>query len=74
MIVGAAFFSLMHLMAFAGRINPVTLVVFLIVAFILGLIAGYQLEKTGSLIPAIIVHMMFNISGAIVDFTFRVIG
>jgi membrane protease YdiL (CAAX protease family) len=73
-IIAAAFFSLIHLMAFATTLNPFALVVFLIIAFILGLIAGYQLEKTGSLLPAVIVHMMFNISGSVVDSVFRFIG
>lgn len=73
-IIGAAYFSLIHLMAFAASLNPITLIVFLIIAFVLGMIAGYQLEKTGSLIPAIIVHMMFNISGSLVDSVFRLIG
>jgi len=71
---GAAFFSLIHLMAFAATLNPLTLIVFLVIAFILGLIAGYQLEKTGSLIPAVIVHMIFNISGSLVDSAFSLIS
>ncbi|MCK4302206.1 MAG: CPBP family intramembrane metalloprotease [candidate division Zixibacteria bacterium] len=32
-------------------------------ASVLGFIAGYQREKTGSLIPAIMVHMFGNIGG-----------
>jgi membrane protease YdiL (CAAX protease family) len=73
-IIGAAYFSLIHLMAFATTLNLITMIVFLIIAFILGLIAGYQLEKTGSLIPAIIVHMMFNISGSLVEWGAGLIG
>ena len=73
-IIGALHFSLIHLMAFAATLNPLTMVVFLIVAFILGLIAGYQLEKTGSLIPAMIVHMMFNISGSLVEWVAGFLG
>ncbi|MCP4582751.1 MAG: CPBP family intramembrane metalloprotease [candidate division Zixibacteria bacterium] len=66
-IIGAAFFSLMHLMAFATTMPSVTLIFFLLVAFLLGVLAGNQLEKTGSLIPAIIIHIIFNVSGSIVD-------
>jgi len=32
---------------------------------VLGLIAGCQKEKTGSLLPAIIVHMCFNIGASL---------
>jgi membrane protease YdiL (CAAX protease family) len=73
-IVGAVYFSLIHLMAFGKVGNPLTLAIFLIAAFILGLLAGYQLEKTGSLIPAIIVHMSFNISGTLVDRVARIVS
>jgi membrane protease YdiL (CAAX protease family) len=30
---------------------------------LLGIVAGYNREKTGSLIPAIIIHALFNIGG-----------
>jgi len=44
------------------------LLFFLLFAVIFGVIAGYYREKTGSLVPAVIVHMKFNISGSFVDF------
>jgi membrane protease YdiL (CAAX protease family) len=35
-------------------------------AFILGLIADYYHEKTGSLIPAYFVHLTFNVVGMVI--------
>ena len=66
-MVGAAFFALIHLMPFSGVMPPVTLIAFLLIALVLGLMAGYQLEKNRSLIPAILVHTMFNVSGWLVE-------
>lgn len=34
-------------------------------ATVLGLVAGYYREKTGSLIPAIMIHMLFNVYGSL---------
>lgn len=69
-IIGALFFALMHLMPFGGVLPILHLIAFLISATILGIAAGYYREKTGSLIPAVIVHMLFNVSGSLVDFLF----
>lgn len=67
-IVGALFFSLIHIMPLGATLGIYKLLFFLLLAAILGIIAGYYREKTGSLVPAIIAHMMFNISGNLVDF------
>ncbi len=67
-IVGALFFSFMHIMPLGASLGVFKLLIFLFFAAILGVIAGYYREKTGSLVPAVIVHMMFNISGSLVDF------
>jgi membrane protease YdiL (CAAX protease family) len=42
--------------------------VIVLFAFLLGIIAGYHREKSGSLAPAIIVHMFANIGGSIAGF------
>ena len=57
-IISGTFFGAMHIIAIPILGPPV--VVF---TTILGLIAAYYREKTGSLIPAIGIHMMFNIGG-----------
>lgn len=48
------------------RRNCYTQAGFLANAAVLGLIAGYYREKSGSLIPAIGAHMTFNIVGVVV--------
>ena len=60
-IVGAMLFGLMHLgiLSIGADIKYVFIIV--LFAILLGLIAGYQREKTGSLLPAYIVHACFNI-------------
>ena len=64
-IAAAVMFGLMHL-CLLGKM-PDRIVYFIIInAFILGLIAGYFREKTGSLIPAYFVHLAFNIVGMMI--------
>ena len=67
-IVGALFFSLMHIAAFGSIEGIFPPLFFLLLATTLGIIAGYYREKTGSLLPAVIVHMIFNISDSLVNF------
>lgn len=64
-IFSALFFGLGHVgvISFLGT-NMTILII--INATILGFIAGYYREKTGSLIVAIAVHMTFNIVGSII--------
>ena len=62
-LVSALFFASMHIMLLIMGIEISTVLTIVLSAFILGIIAGYYREKTESLIPAIIVHMLFNIGG-----------
>jgi membrane protease YdiL (CAAX protease family) len=52
------FFGMMHVVAI-NRLGP-SVIVF---ASALGIVAGYYREKTDSLIPATIIHALFNIGG-----------
>ena len=52
------FFGMMHIVAIDKMGPPV-----IVFTSILGIIAGYYREKTESLIPAIIIHALFNIGG-----------
>jgi membrane protease YdiL (CAAX protease family) len=52
------FFGMMHIVAIDRMGPPVILL-----TSALGIIAGYYREKTESLIPAIIIHALFNIGG-----------
>jgi membrane protease YdiL (CAAX protease family) len=64
-IVCAAGFALGHLMLLTV-IDARMVAVIVASAAVLGFIAGYYREKSGSLIPAIGAHMTFNIVGAVV--------
>jgi membrane protease YdiL (CAAX protease family) len=62
-IVCALGFGLGHLILLGRMASP--MVAFIVVSgSILGLLAGYYRETTGSIIPAIAVHMTFNVVGA----------
>jgi membrane protease YdiL (CAAX protease family) len=52
------YFGLMHVVAMHKMGPPV-----IVLTALLGLVAGYHREKTGSLIPAIIIHALFNVGG-----------
>ncbi|OQX93014.1 MAG: hypothetical protein B6D58_00175 [candidate division Zixibacteria bacterium 4484_95] len=62
-LISALFFAFMHIMLLTTGMGNATVFIIVLFAFILGIIAGYYRQKTESLIPAIIVHMFFNIGG-----------
>jgi membrane protease YdiL (CAAX protease family) len=69
-LVGALFFGLMHLATLTLGLDFITVVATVVSATIVGIIAGYYCEKTGSLLPAILIHMLFNIAGSLVGIMF----
>jgi membrane protease YdiL (CAAX protease family) len=66
-LISALFFASMHIMLLTTGMGSAAVFNIILFAFILGIIAGYYREKTGSLIPAIIVHMFFNVGGTCAD-------
>jgi membrane protease YdiL (CAAX protease family) len=62
-IVSALFFGAMHLVL-VKSMGPSAVPVILLAVF-LGLVAARYRERTGSLLPAIIVHALFNIGGTL---------
>ncbi|HVP36875.1 MAG TPA: CPBP family intramembrane glutamic endopeptidase, partial [Terriglobales bacterium] len=64
-MISALFFACMHFALLFRGIDAITMVVTFIFTFSIGLMAGYLRAKTGSLIPAIAVHMLANIGGMI---------
>jgi membrane protease YdiL (CAAX protease family) len=64
-IVCGVGFGLGHL-CLLGSMSRVVVINIVLSSTLLGLIAGYYREKTGSLIPAVAVHMTFNIVGSAV--------
>lgn len=51
-----------------GSMNGVLVTGIVLSATVLGFIAGYYREKTGSLIPAVSVHMTFNVVGLAISY------
>lgn len=62
-LVSGLFFGAMHLVLLKSM-GPAAVPVILLAVF-LGLVAGSYRERTGSLLPAIIVHALFNIGGTL---------
>ena len=52
------YFGLMHIVAIDKMGPPM-----IVLTSFLGIVAGYYREKTGSLIPAIMIHALFNVGG-----------
>ena len=67
-LIGALFFGLMHIAMVTLGVDIVSVAATVVSAFIVGIIAGYYCEKTESLAPAILVHMLFNVTGSLVFF------
>ena len=65
-LVSAAIFGLMHLSLLTMGSPILSVLLIVIFAFVLGLMAGYQRERTTSLLPAVLLHSLFNISGSLV--------
>jgi membrane protease YdiL (CAAX protease family) len=64
-IMSAVFFALMHIILLATGTSFLTTYIVVVFAFFLGLVAAYQRERTGSILPAIAAHVSFNIGGVI---------
>jgi len=65
-IYSAALFALVHLSLIKRGAKKPEIVIIVLMGFILGLLAGLQVKITGSIIPAIIIHGMFNVAGSII--------
>jgi membrane protease YdiL (CAAX protease family) len=64
-LISALFFAAMHLSLIAIGVDVASIFVTLAFTFCLGLLCGHQREKSGSLLPAIGLHMLGNIGGFI---------
>jgi len=65
-LIAAIFFGLVHLALLSQGAATFQAITIVLRALILGIIAGYFRDKTGSLVAPIIVHSLFNITGSIV--------
>jgi membrane protease YdiL (CAAX protease family) len=64
-MISALFFAAMHLVLLASGTSFLTTYLVIVFAFALGLVAAYQRERTGSILPPIAAHISFNIGGMI---------
>ena len=64
-ILSALFFAAMHIILLATGTSFLITYIIVVFAFFLGLIAAYQRERTGSILPAIAAHVSFNIGGVV---------
>ncbi len=64
-IMSAIFFAIMHIILLATGTSILTTYIVVVFAFFLGLVAAYQRERTGSILPALAAHVSFNIGGVL---------
>ena len=64
-IVSAIFFAAMHIILLATGTSFLVTYIVVVFAFFLGLVAAYQRERTGSILPAIAAHVSFNVGGVV---------
>ena len=62
-LVAALLFGLMHIMLLTTGADAHLVGGIVGSAVVLGIVAGYYREKSGSILPAILVHMLFNVYG-----------
>jgi membrane protease YdiL (CAAX protease family) len=72
-MISAVFFACMHLVLLRSGADLATVPIILIFTFLLGLMAGHQRAKSGSLIPAIVLHMLGNVGGIVGGIIYAII-
>ena len=73
-LISSLFFAFMHLALIFTGVDATTMIVTIFFTFSIGLMAGHLRAKTGSLIPAIVVHMLANIGGMIGGIIYAIIN
>jgi membrane protease YdiL (CAAX protease family) len=73
-IVAALLFGFMHMMLLTMGADRYLVGGIVGTAIVVGLTAGYHREKSGSLIPAILVHMLFNAYGGASEYIQNLLG
>ncbi len=72
--ISAAAFASMHLILLTSGVELKSVVIILSFTFSLGLLAAQQRARTGSLVPAIGVHMLGNVGGMVGGIIYSVIS
>ena len=73
-LISALLFGLVHLVQSAMGAGSYQVLVIVFFAFALGMVAGYQRERTESLVPAIMVHMFANVGGSLASYLIGLFG
>nr|MBN2278704.1 CPBP family intramembrane metalloprotease [candidate division Zixibacteria bacterium] len=73
-LLSALFFACLHLVLIKTGADPITIVITLLFTFSLGLLAAQQRSITGSLLPAVGVHLLGNIGGVIGGMIYMIIS
>jgi membrane protease YdiL (CAAX protease family) len=73
-LISALFFACMHFVLLLAGADIVTMLFTFLFTLSIGLMAGYLRAKTGSLIPAIVVHILANIGGMIGGIAFALVN
>jgi membrane protease YdiL (CAAX protease family) len=73
-IVAALLFGFMHMMLLTMGADTYLVGGIVGTAIVVGLTAGYHREKSGSLIPAILIHMLFNAYGGASEYIQTLVG
>jgi len=63
--ISALLFGAAHLTVFKISSSPFFVMMIVSTAFTMGLLASWYREKTGSILPAILVHIMANVAGSL---------
>jgi membrane protease YdiL (CAAX protease family) len=64
-LISAAFFGAMHLVLLLSGADGTSTLVIVLFTFSLGLLAGHHRALSGSLVPAIVLHMLANVGGLV---------
>ncbi|SYZ73136.1 membrane hypothetical protein [Candidatus Zixiibacteriota bacterium] len=72
-LISALFFACMHFSLLFSGVDIATMIITLLFTFSLGLLAAHQRARTGSLIPAIGLHMLGNIGGILGGVIFSIL-
>ena len=73
-VTGGVLFGATHIMLLTMGATGAFVGLLVGSAVVLGLVAGYWREKTGSLVPAILVHVLFNVTGEISGWVWNLLG
>ena len=70
--ISGLIFACMHFSLLLMGVDRITMTVIFFFTFFVGLIAGYIRQETGSLIPAILAHMLANLGGMIGGILYKI--